>query len=126
MKKQTREIKMNKLKKLSKVKHNQFVTKLTEWIEINGGVKKSTCSSDYIIDTIYGEMTISLTPVSIDSYGYEVYCRFLGDLKAASVTCYINPYSGKWNHSIYDVSVSVEDAIEYMIKTIEPVLIKVD
>ena len=117
---------MTKLKTLSKVKHNQFVTKLTEWIESNGGVKKSTCSSDHVIDTSCGEMLIHLTPVSIDSYGYQVYCRFLGDLKVVKVRFNINLYSGKWNHYIFDVSVSVDDAIEYMIKTIEPVLIKVN
>ena len=99
-----------KIKKLSKAKHKIFLSKFNNWIESQENCRKSPTDSFYVIDSIYGELEISSVSINIDMYGYEVFCKFLGD----------NPK--KWNHCLLDTTISVDDAIDYMTRTIKSIL----
>jgi hypothetical protein len=111
------------IRKPSNRKQLDFTSQFCHWLEKRGANPLRINFYEYGIDSIFGPLRLFLPDGQM--YGYEVYGRFLepiNDSRANSF--YINPRSGKWNHSIHDVDMPVDEAIAQMISWIEPVLLK--
>ena len=108
------------IRPLSKAKQQKFTFEFRQWLLGKGAIGVGV-TPDYSVKSISGSLTVHLP--SSQMYGYEVFCRF-SEVNDTTNKLGANPCSGKWNHHIYDVGMSVDDAIAQMVSWIEPVLLK--